>query len=389
MAKATTAKKVTAKPKASTAAARKPAAKAQARPAAKKTVKKTAMKPAVSAATEKKEIDKMVAAIKEQAAEMKPKTEVMKKGGLGSIIGAIALIVLVGLVGSLAVKQIRMNKAKASIKETIGKLAGGMVLKEVTEFEEVSGVYKFSFTFEEFEEQPFTSYMTTDGKLFFVEGYEVKDLEGAPDVDEGGDEVSVTSCDEVDKSATPELTAYIVADCPYGTQMQEVMNDAISQAPELVNNMKVRYFFDYIEDDGEVMAMHGEAEALEGMRQICIREEQPARYWDYVSCYAGGRASSTCLSEAGVVVATVDSCMKDINRGIAWAREDDALARMHGVSGSPTLVLNDAHIVKENGFGGRNANGLKSIICCSSDNALPFCSDVLSSATVAASGDCN
>ena len=44
--------------------------------------------------------------------------------------------------------------------------------------------------------------------------------------------------------------------------------------------------------------------------------------------------------------------------------------------------------VQESNFGGRNANGLKNIVCCSSDNALPFCDTTLSNQAAAASGNC-
>jgi hypothetical protein len=207
---------------------------------------------------------------------------------------------------------------------------------------------------------------------------------------EGGETTTTAaSCDALDKNETPELTAYIVADCPYGTQMQQVMVSAIAEAPEIAQNFKVRYFFDSIGDDGSVMAMHGEAEAKENLRQICIREEQADKFWAYVGCYAAGADSATCMPAAGVNAATVDACMTDVSRGIAWAKEDNMLAQVHQVTGSPTLILNDAQKVQESAFGGRNAEGLKSIVCCSSNNTLAFCDTTLSSAGSAASGDCN
>jgi len=38
-----------------------------------------------------------------------------------------------------------------------------------------------------------------------------------------------------------------------------------------------------------IKSMHGAAEAQENLRQICIREEQSGKYWDYVRCYIEAR----------------------------------------------------------------------------------------------------
>ena len=372
------------------------------KPAVKKSTT-TASKTAT--ATEKKitpnkqadaEFDRIMEEMKKEAAkEEAKKTSAKKSGGNGWT--AFWLLLAAGLIiflGSLIYGEVQKNKVKSALPELINFLGGGeMTLQGITDFKKEDGVYKFDFVFAEYPDEPFTSYISKDGKTFFVSGYDVQELRD--EIAAGGGDVasnsgaSAASCDSIAKAEAPELTAYIVADCPYGTQMQSVMVDAIAQAPELKDNFKVRYFFTDIQEGSlEIDAMHGKEEAEENLRQICIREEQPALYWDYAECYASGTASDTCLTTAGVNATTLNSCMTDANKGIAYAIEDNNLADLHNVSGSPTLIINDQQQVSESAFGGRNADGLKNIVCCSADNAFSFCDAALTTETAAANGNC-
>ena len=191
------------------------------------------------------------------------------------------------------------------------------------------------------------------------------------------------------KQAQPELAAYVVADCPYGKQMQTVMTDAIAQAPEIQANFVLRYFFSTIAADGSsYVAMHGAEEGLENARQICLREEQPAVFWAYVQCYADGGTSANCATSAKVDQAKMEACVKAPERGVKFAQADNALAKKHSITGSPSLILNDSEKVKESNFGGRNAQGLKTIVCASADQKLSFCDQTLKTQGAAAAGNC-
>jgi hypothetical protein len=130
--------------------------------------------------------------------------------------------------------------------------------------------------------------------------------------------------------------------------------------------------------------MHGEEEATENLRQICIREEQSNKYWNYASCYMKAGDSSSCLLSAGVDSGKLSSCMSDTTKGIAYASEDFILNNKYGVSGSPTLMLGDA-VVSETGFGGRSADAIKSIVCCASSSESSFCSQTLNTSPAATS----
>ena len=74
------------------------------------------------------------------------------------------------------------------------------------------------------------------------------------------------------------------------------------------------------------MAMHGEVEAQENLRQICIREEQTDRYWDYVRCYMKEGKTAECLESVSIDLKELDACTNDSARGLAYAQEDFDLA---------------------------------------------------------------
>ena len=376
--------------------ATKSASKPKAAPAKKAPAKKVvAKKPAVAAkpkaeAKVDQEFNQLVAEMQKSA--VKTETPKKKKKAWGTIIVTTILVLLLVWLGTWICGVVQQKKIEKDLPTIINYLGGGeMAFKEITSIKKADGVFEFEFTFEEYPDEPFISYITKGGKIFFVSGYMMEDLQAEMDANGGSmssGEATLT-CESVPKAAAPELTAYIVADCPYGTQMQSVMADAIATAPEIASNFNVRYFFDQITADGlTVTAMHGDAEAKENLRQICIREEQPTAFWDYVSCYAAGGATATCQTQTGINTANIEACMTSPSRGIAYGIEDNELAMAHMVSGSPTLVINDETQISEFDFGGRNAESLKSIVCCSADGAFPFCTTAMSVDAAGVSGEC-
>ena len=184
------------------------------------------------------------------------------------------------------------------------------------------------------------------------------------------------------KNSNPALEAYVVARCPFGLQMQRVLADVIKNIPSLASNIKVRYIGSV--SGNTITSMHGDAEAQENLRQICIREEQANKYWPYVSCQMQNGDISGCEKSTGVDSAKLSSCVSDTGRGIAYAAKDFALDSKYQIQGSPTLVLNGAQVSEFN-FGGRTSDALKSVVCSAFDNRPGVCSQKLSTASAATS----
>lgn len=292
------------------------------------------------------------------------------------IIGAIAIPLLYG--------KNNLNKFKTkvipdSIKQVINNPQTKFTVGQV---KETSGVYEFELTIGEGENsQKYTSYISKDGKILFTSGIILK-KEDKPSPTPTP--AKKTSCNDLNKTDKPSLTAFVVANCPFGIQMQRLYNKAITELPELANNLKIKYIGSV--ENGKITAMHGEEEAQENLRQICIREEQSAKYWPYVSCYMKAEGQSeSCLAQAGVDQAVLGACTTDSTRGLKYAQADFDLANKFGVSGSPTLILNNKETVSEFDFGGRIADAVKQIVCCGSKTKLAFCNKTLSKDEVASS----
>jgi len=152
----------------------------------------------------------------------------------------------------------------------------------------------------------FDSYVSKDGKYLFPSVIEMKEAEETKSTEKTST-TSAASCNDLTKADNPELEVYVVAACPYGLQIQRAMAEAVKSVPELANYIKVRYIGST--DGKTIESMHGEEEATENLRQICIREEQSDKYWNYVSCHIKAGDSTGCLSSAGVDTGKLSTCM--------------------------------------------------------------------------------
>ena len=314
------------------------------------------------------------------------KKQTLKRKKLFSFL--IPFLIIALLIGVAVVKRGRDKMVELKTKtipETVVKLAGeGTVVNSVNNLKSVSGVYAFDLDLTiSGQAQKFTSYMTKDGKIFFAGGTVMAELGGAAPAAQAEAQPTLT-CADVGKAASPKVSGFIVADCPFGLQMQRVMARAIGEQPALASVFDVKYIGAI--ENGKITSMHGDAEAQENLRQICIREEQKTLYWPYVSCYmkANGQSAS-CLASTGVNISNVTACMADATRGNAYAQKDFDLATKFNIGSSPTLLVNDSQVVSEFDFGGRTADALKQVSCCASTTESAYCKTPLSTDAVATS----
>ena len=269
---------------------------------------------------------------------------------------------------------------------------------ELVSVAEESGLVKVTI---KIGDQQFESYATKDGKILFPSrGLDMEPKSAGSSANSSG---STQTQVPVTKTASPTLEAFVVSDCPYGLQMQRALAEAVKNVPSLASNIVVRYIG--FVTNGQINSMHdtdssGKAvsngpEAKENLKQICIREEQPSKYWNYVSCYMQKSSgtlpngmplgdSAGCLIYTGVDAAKLNACVSDPSRGIADAQKDFALDDKYNITGSPTLILNGTQI-SESGFGGRSSDGVKSMVCAGFNTEPSFCSTQLDTIAAAAS----
>jgi hypothetical protein len=185
---------------------------------------------------------------------------------------------------------------------------------------------------------------------------------------------------DVVPAAKAELDAFIVSRCPYGLQMQRILAPI---ATGLSDNITVRYIGSI--ENGKIVSMHGDEEAQENLRQICIREEQSSKYWPYVSEYMKKGDTEAALTAVGIDKTKLSACMSDATKGLKYAQADFDLANSNGVSGSPTLFLNGSQ-VSEYEFAAdhdakgseRSAENVKNLLCYGFTTQPAACSATLS-----------
>lgn len=275
------------------------------------------------------------------------------------------------------------KKAVEYISKTYIEVNNSGTKAEFKSAEKFSNLYKVTFSINyDGQNQDNIIYVTKEGRYIFpaMQGVPI-DMEAVVANSESSNQTAVSSCDEVKKTDKADLQAFVVSKCPYGLQMQRVLNELVKNVPTTKNNITVRYFGSI--DNGKITAMHGEAEAQENLRQICLREET-SQYWSYLSCHLKEGKTDECLTSAGVNKTKLTTCMTDPNKGLKYAQADFDLANQLGVSGSPTLFINGDK-TDEFSFGGRTEDSLKQIICCGSTTQGGYCATDLSKDTAAAS----
>jgi len=186
------------------------------------------------------------------------------------------------------------------------------------------------------------------------------------------------ACTNLTKSEKPLLQAFVVSKCPFGLQMQRIMANVIDQSSEMKKYLKVMYIGSVDIDNNTIKSMHGVEEAQENLRQICIREEQSGKYWDYVRCYMREGKSADCQKSVSLDVDKLDSCTNDTSRGVLYAQKDFDLANKFKITGSPTMLMNNM-IVKESDFAtnttnSRSPEAVKELLCCGFNEEPSFCS---------------
>lgn len=296
------------------------------------------------------------------------------------------IIVLVIVAAFLLTRILNENKLTkfrtTTVPNTVKKLLNSADAKfTIGKLKETNGVYEFELSLGEGNNvQKYMSYISKDGKLFFTQGVKLDEKEKTNDTQKA-DQPKKVSCNDVQKVEKPTLTAFVVADCPFGLQMQRVFKKVLQEQPLLGNNLIIRYIGSVSE--GKITSMHGDKEAQENLAQICIREEQKEKYWDYISCYIQEGKSEDCLAQIGVNTTALNACKEDKNKGLKYAQADFDLANKFKVTGSPTLLVNEKQIVSEFDYGGRVANSVQQIVCCGSSTKADYCSKELSKTEIA------
>jgi glutaredoxin len=277
-------------------------------------------------------------------------------------ISAIFLIIV--LIGAGVFFYLRQEREKTK-QRVADKILGyvnqnflkGAITASLVGIWEENGVYKIKLKVKQEENDVFA---TKNGKLLFIApGINLDEKPVLPE------EPKKLTCEEIKKAEKSLLEVFVVSKCPFGLQAQRILNEIIKNIPNLADRIKVKY----------IVAMHGEEEARENLRQICLREEQGNKYWDYINCHLKEGNIENCLVESKTDLNKLEECAK--NKGLEYAKKDFESQEKYKITGSPSLILNGEK-VNEFDFGGRTAEAIKTLLCCGFNSKPDFCSQKLS-----------
>jgi hypothetical protein len=185
-----------------------------------------------------------------------------------------------------------------------------------------------------------------------------------------------------------------MAFCPYGVQVENAMKPVV----ELLNDsadIRIRYIATAQGDTiATAQSLHGNAEAVEDVRQLCIAKHAAAGYWDYIAafnaqCYpvwndAGKLAACTKNITAALSLPsdTIDACASG-SEGLQFLRDDAAKATENNALASPTMFINGQKY-----SGSRTSEAFKQAVCAHFTTPPAACNTTLSTQAATASGNC-
>lgn len=228
----------------------------------------------------------------------------------------------------------------------------------LTGIEEESNLYKVNLLY---NSQVTPVYITKDGKYLIMPNGLVDIAQLEATASQQGEEQPEA---ETPKSNKPVVELFVMTHCPYGTQAEKGLIPVLELLGDSIDG-KIRFVHYF---------MHGDKEEQETYRQVCIREEQPEKYLDYLKCFLEAGNSEECLGNANIDKAKLDSCIKDKSEG--YYAEDSALSEEYGVRGSPTLVVNGVIVSSA-----RSPAAYLSTICSAFNAPAEECTEQLSSTT--------
>lgn len=285
---------------------------------------------------------------------------------VASIILAVALIAILAWPTGVGKQQAGENAVDYLNSQT----GGGVELVEVTES---NGFYQVVVSY---QGQEVPIYMTKDGENL-VQG--IMPLTG-----QATKETNTNTPAEIPQTTKPQVELYIWSYCPYGVTALGPFSDVAKLLGDSADFDVMLYY-----------AGHGAYEEQQNKIQACIQDlGYEEEYWNYAKEFANTiyqkcsgdidcdlTESTTLMNSNGIDSDAVLTCVEE--KGDTLLAEHYNSAKETGVTGSPTLLIND---VKANVA--RDAESYKGAVCSAYENAPEDCATTLSTTGTTATGSC-
>ncbi|NOR85698.1 hypothetical protein GQ473_06285 [archaeon] len=289
------------------------------------------------------------------------------------------------------------TEAKELVENFIPTIQPGLSVV-VDTISEINGLYELNITISaNGQDQKMVSYMTLDGKTLFPQGMEIVEGEAI-----AAQPQATAAPTEYIKADKPTLEVYTMSFCPYGQLANKLTAPVVNILSDVANIIPrwVIYGTDYYKGQedvyciGDFCSMHGLYEVEEDVRQMCVWENNPDKYWDYVLDIAENCNKAnldTCWKSAaesvGVDVATIETCFSE--DALTLLAAEKAIADENGIQGSEALLLNGAKLSMSDYRW--SSEKLKTLICDSFNDAPEICGQTIEeseAASIATTGSC-
>lgn len=235
---------------------------------------------------------------------------------------------------------------------------------------ENNGLYNLKFKIDGEEAEVFVS---EDGKNLFIQKIPLAGEETEP------------QAQEIPKREKPDVKLFVMSYCPYGNEAEGIMKPVL----DLLGNktpIELRYIVS--KQDGKFVSLHGDQEVNQDVREICLKKYQPEKLWDFIlatnekSTYQDSDQKWEGIAkELGIDVSKIKECQeKELG---ALLDEEIKLTEKYGITGSPTLVINDTISQAR-----RTPEGYKEAICSGFKSPPQECSKKLEDSSVNPQGGC-
>jgi len=224
-----------------------------------------------------------------------------------------------------------------------------------------NGLYSIKF---KIMEREYDSYVSSDGKLLFPESIPLKETAKKAD-----------STSEIPKKDKADVKLFVMSFCPYGNEAEEIMKPVVDL---LKNKANIEVHYIVSKEGTNYTSLHGEQELNQDVREICVLKYQPEKFWDFILTI-NKKANSEDVDkkweeiakEVGIDIQKIKDCASKEKNSLLDA--EIKLTDKYGVSGSPTLVINDTVY-----NGQRTTNSYKDAICAGFKNQPAECKTKLS-----------
>ena len=174
-----------------------------------------------------------------------------------------------------------------------------------------------------------------------------------------------------------KLDLFVMSRCPYGTQAETALKEFISSVKGVVYDINFIASYDAATD--KFSSLHGDAEVVDNLRQVCVKQYYPSNLLDFILCRNKDFNADVSVCLTGMNATIVNGCASG-QEGKELLKKSIAITNGLNVQASPTFLVNNVKL-----FNAVTANDIKTSYC--KLNAVEGCDKQLTNSSAVA-GNC-